>query len=289
MLNLRDIIAQLKPLHKMSKEIFQTIKPYFKTQIENTVYACKKWNRGPKISVNLDKVLDAVYEYFDNGSKLETIREKYQISGATMSRYLKLIATYDIPGQIYQCLKSQVPQYGDLITDTTVTISRGSRESAGFSYKVKGKRTMKIAILADELKIIRNFDVVAGNIDDRTTLRTMLNDANNLGTRDLYADAGYTGADMASFCQEKGVTLKASIKKLRNGQPSHVLSPTSHQKLKHKRPRIEHLNRHLKHFRGIDIRYSLSPTIYRTLVTIGIVIVLIHNCFKANKSGILVI
>ena len=65
----RNIFADLQKKTKWTwnMTIFQTLKRYIQEAILEIIYARKIKNRGPKITCDVSKVLDAIFDMTDNG------------------------------------------------------------------------------------------------------------------------------------------------------------------------------------------------------------------------------
>ena len=260
---------------KGSELIFNSLKDEFKTRIKQIIYDRKIKNRGPKIKVDLDRILDAIFESLDNGTKSHYINKNYSISISTFFWYRNLIAKNKIFEQVFEQFLLSQNNPKELLTDTMTVTSYTGKESTGFSYKVKGKRTIKIALLADRDKIIFRYLVVAGNIDDRATLSQMIRSMST-GSPDnpiiILADAGYVGKQITADCLDHKIRLIAAPKRLVNGKPSHILNTIDKFILKSNRPRIEHVNQQLKNFRAIAHKYVRKISLYCSMLSLAILI-----------------
>ena len=97
--NFQHLKASVSPsmTKKWSTNIFEGIKPVLIGTIIETITKNKRHNRGPKPSHKIiSRVLDALFEQLDNGTKLCYLEHHYMIKRGTYYRYLKLIVDNEL-------------------------------------------------------------------------------------------------------------------------------------------------------------------------------------------------
>ena len=87
-----ELFKDFKKVHKTSKTIFDRLKPQIKSKISKVIYGRKKYNKGPKISIDLDRLLDALLKYLTSGITHSDVKEFYQIRAIkTKTSFLKVL------------------------------------------------------------------------------------------------------------------------------------------------------------------------------------------------------
>lgn len=279
--NFKKIFQNHKLSHKTSIDIYEQLKPIFKNHIRDIIYQRKTKNRGPKISVDLDQYLDAIFEYIDSGGKRFYLFKHYNISETSFNRYINLIANHRIFQTLFEQFQEQFPVNGDLIADSTTCPSKAGKDSTGWSYKIKGKRTVKIGLLVSTSKKIISLAVTPGNVDDRCNFDKIVSSRKATGPIStpigVFVDSGYTGKDFAEKCLKNNYQIIAVPKRLRDQSYSHTVQTVDKRPLSRKRPIVEHVNSHLKRFRGIATKYVSKIKIYQSFNYLVCLIISIHN------------
>lgn len=210
--------------NKWSGEIFEGIKSVLIVEIMGIILKNKRHNRGPKPNREIiSKVLDALFEQLDNGSKICYLEKHYQIKRATYYRYLKII----IDNKLFESFHRKLLEVGSkpsmLLVDGTHIRSINGSERVNYGYKERSKMAVKVTILTGFNKVIYLSGLHPDNLNDHIAFGDMARLEPSQVPLQVLADSGYNGKRFKDDCKSDGYEIISSVRRWRNG-PSHVLS-----------------------------------------------------------------
>jgi len=269
-------MVECPPIKNKSIAIFSALKEPLIQLLLEIIHTRKHDNKGPKPNKEIiSKVLDAIIENLDSGTKIRYLETHYGIKRSTYYRYLNLIINYGLFEKIHQqllnCKSSSL-----LIVDGSHIRSISGSEGVGYGYKERSKRAIKLTILIDTKKVIQYKGLQPDNLTDHKAFLDMVKNNPQSKPIEVLADAGYHGKEFFSLCRDNGYNVTSCIRKTRNGF-SHTL--TNYQKimLKRERNKVEHVFAQLKTFRGIRTKSNKKVKFYNLLLELGVLLISINN------------
>lgn len=127
-------------------------------------------------------------------------------------------------------------------------------EGLDYGFKEKGKKALKITLLASTHKVIYFHSTEPDNVSDITAFTNLSEQHSRDGSIIVtLGDKGYIGREFQEKCLKNGFEIICPVKIFKNNHPSHSLSPPKKRLLKTHRCKIEHIfaqfsihNGHLK-------------------------------------------
>jgi len=253
-----------------SRIIYNEIKQLLLDDILTIVYEKKKFNRGPKPNPEtILRVLDALFEHLDNGSKLYYLEVHHNISRGTYYRYLKIISQYQLFQKYNEkLLENHLPEIF-LILDASHIRSIFGSEGVSYGYKEHGKNALKLTILISSHKIIYLNGIHPDNLPDHIAFKELAISNPLPVCIDVLADAGYNGKEFKKAVKEAGYNIISPPKK---GSKAEPLSEKEKILLKNHRSLVEHTFAHLKTKRSLQIKTCRSIWAYNVILDFAILI-----------------
>jgi len=256
---------------------FQTLKPLLIQKLEQRLIDLKTSKRGRKRTVDLGKVWDCLWAIVDNGIKMSYVTRFYGLSKGTLYYYFNIIKETGLVTELYQSIISQhfthqPPEY--LITDSFTVKSMDGSSGIGRNPTDRGRKGIKVSLICDDRKIATAVHISSANTHDSKLLVPTCNESfTNLTGMECLADSAYTGNKYIQRVRDAtSIALISKPKRMSNGKPSHVLTSDQQVKIIH-RNRIEHLNGHIRRFRGLMIKYTKTVKSYETLLFIALLVI----------------
>jgi len=279
----RNIFADLQKKTKWTwnMTIFQTLKRYIQEAILEIIYARKIKNRGPKITCDVSKVLDAIFDMTDNGGKCSYIERHYGVKIGSYYRFLNIIIDHQLFERFLETCLAQESLPSLAVVDGTHIRSVDGSEGVSFGFKERGKRAIKLTLLTSTKKVVYGSILHPDNKNDHTAFGDFaINNPRNKPL-DVLADAGYNGKDFKAICAKNGYNIISCPKKNMQERPSNYQTLL----LKMNRSGIEHVNAQVKRFRAIQVKYNKAVKFFNCYLQLVLLLVSIHNGYIRNGFG----
>ena len=260
--------------NKWSENIFNKLKPALLDYLYQAVLRNKVSNKGPKPSKDtINAFLDALFELLDNGSKYSYLFKHHKISKTTFYKYFNLLVSEQISENILNNLLKGVIL--DQITLLDSSHIRSIKGSDGF--KEKGKKALKLTVLASVNKVVYFHSLEPDNCSDIKAFTSLSNKHQSELNFTVLADKGYVGKEFKDKCLKNGHEIICPPKKLRNGASSHILTQPKKNLLRLHRCKVEHIFAQLKSYSAIQIKRVRTLKHFDCLVSLAILLTSIHN------------
>jgi hypothetical protein len=233
---------------KKYKEIFDTLKIYFITRVDEFLNGLKKTNRGRKRTIDWDRFFTCLFFMTDNSMKMSYIKEYFHIAKSTYYYYFDLLYKSKFLGMIYSEI---VLQYSHLtpieylITDTFSVKSMSGSDGLGRSCTDRGRKGLKVSLICDQNLVAHAIHLEPANKhDSKILIPTIHSSISILRGKSCLADSGYAGSKYISKIEkDTGVRLLSKPKKTCNKlKLSHYVSQQESEMIKKKRNNIERLH-----------------------------------------------
>ena len=136
-----------------SIKIFDILKIYFKTRVDEFLNGLKKSNRGRKRNINWDHFFTCLFFMTDNSMKMSYIKEYFHIAKSTYYYYFDLLSKsrfLEIIDSEIVLQYSQLTPIKYLITDTLTVKSMSGSDGVGRSCTDRGRKGLKVSLICDQ-------------------------------------------------------------------------------------------------------------------------------------------
>ena len=274
---------------KKFKEIFDTLKIYFKTRVDEFLDGLKKTRRGRKRNINWDHFFTCLFFMTDNSMKMSYIKEYFHIAKSTYYYYFDLLSKSRFLEIIYSEIVLQYSQLTPikyLITDTFTVKSMSGSDGVGRSCTDRGRKGLKVSLICDQNLVTYAVHLEPANKhDSKILIPTIQSSISVLNGKSCLADSGYAGSKYISKIEKNtGVKLLSKPKKTRNNLiMSHCVSQQESEMIKEKRNNIERLNGNIRNFRGLMIKYTTKVSSYLTYLYVALICISCYNIVQSQK------
>jgi len=272
---------------KKYKEIFDTLKIYLKTRVDEFLDGLKKTNRGRKRNINWDQFFTCLFFMTDNSTKMSYITDYFHMAKSTYYYYFDLLTKSKFFEMIYREIVLQYSQTTPikyLITDTFTVKSMSGSDGLGRSCTDRGRKGLKVSLICDQNLVTHAVHLEPANKhDSKILVPTIQSSISVLNGHSCLADSGYAGSKYISKIEkDTGVKLLSKPKKTCNHlKMSHDISQQESEMIKEKRNHIERLNGNIRNFRGLMIKYTTKVSSYMTYLYVALICISCYNIIRS--------
>jgi len=308
-MSFKRLIDDFKSITKgsLSRKGYLALKPILIRNFQTFLDSRKTSNAGRKRKFPLDVFFEAFYQMVDNATKFENLYICFPSIAGSFKRYLKHLSYSKILNQLNCELLATKPVRSPNIIDSFVVKSCDGSESTGPNYLDRGRKGVKVTLIADLNQVIENFGIFPANIGEGECCKRLLTKKPFEKQITLLADAGYVGKNLADFCSKQRVRLVANPRqtvpkkgypadfkcvgcqkrnKCNNGvtcvnsknyrDPSkgpkmtHTISKRDALMLEKERSKIEWTNGRIRRYRGVNVKYVKKISTFETMVCFAV-------------------
>ena len=222
------------PQNKWCEYSFKELKLLIAEALFQAVLRNKVSNKGPKPhEETINVFLDALFELLDNGSKCSYLFRHHKISKTSFYKYFNLLIAEKILEKAHEnLLKGAIIEDIALLDSSHIRSVKGS-EGVDYGFKEKGKKAVKITLLASVNKIIYFHSLDPDNCSDIKAFTKLSNEHPSEQELTVLADKGYVGKQFKANCLKNKHKIICPVKKFRGNVPSHSLTDLERYLLKH--------------------------------------------------------
>jgi hypothetical protein len=200
---------------KKYKEIFDTLKIYFKTRVDEFLDRLKKSNRGRKRKINRDHFFTCLFFMTDNSMKMYYIKEYFHIAKSIYYYYFDLLSKSRFLEIIYSEIVLQYSQLTPikyLITDTFTVKSMSGSDGVGRSCTDRGRNGIKVSLICDQNLVAYAVHLEPANKhDSKILIPTIHSSISVLTGKSCLADSGYVGSKYISRIEKDTSQTKENM------------------------------------------------------------------------------